>query len=271
MGFLGQNFQQQKKSWTNITTISLRAITCPHHNFLFDTTVQSCHIWPNDWRVRICLLAHLPLNLLRKRVNVPATKLQPFSSRPKVNQNPSTGNWPIISMSTASPSLRQRGKKGRATTPLSDAQNGTVELVDKAQPQIKSSISSEWDYKLVFAIITLLGFATRFYGISHPDQVVFDEVHFGKVRDSQLPPRTSFCPKATFARPKILTACTLASLHPIIYNECTFSMSILPSESFSLRSQAGSSDIGETFSSTTLEIPTSSTKSHMSLIVPFQL
>jgi dolichyl-phosphate-mannose-protein mannosyltransferase len=29
--------------------------------------------------------------------------------------------------------------------------------------------------------MTLLAFVTRFYGISHPNQVVFDEVHFGKV------------------------------------------------------------------------------------------
>jgi len=40
----------------------------------------------------------------------------------------------------------------------------------------------EWDYKLALAIITLLAFATRFFGINHPDEVVFDEVHFGKVR-----------------------------------------------------------------------------------------
>ncbi|KAL1894128.1 Dolichyl-phosphate-mannose--protein mannosyltransferase 4 [Ceratocystis pirilliformis] len=31
-----------------------------------------------------------------------------------------------------------------------------------------------------FSIMTLMAFATRFWGISHPDEVVFDEVHFGK-------------------------------------------------------------------------------------------
>jgi dolichyl-phosphate-mannose-protein mannosyltransferase len=41
---------------------------------------------------------------------------------------------------------------------------------------------SEWDYKLALAIITVLAFVTRFWGISHPNEVVFDEVHFGKVR-----------------------------------------------------------------------------------------
>ncbi|KAI9894234.1 MAG: hypothetical protein M1814_004088 [Vezdaea aestivalis] len=40
--------------------------------------------------------------------------------------------------------------------------------------------SGGWDYKIAFAIITILGFATRFWGISHPNEVVFDEVHFGK-------------------------------------------------------------------------------------------
>ena len=41
---------------------------------------------------------------------------------------------------------------------------------------------SQWDYKLALAVITIFAFATRFYGISHPNEVVFDEVHFGKVR-----------------------------------------------------------------------------------------
>ena len=39
----------------------------------------------------------------------------------------------------------------------------------------------EWDYRIAFSIITLLAFITRFWGISHPNEVVFDEVHFGKV------------------------------------------------------------------------------------------
>ena len=44
--------------------------------------------------------------------------------------------------------------------------------------------SSEWQFRLAFAVITALAFITRFWGIGHPDQVVFDEVHFGKVRVS---------------------------------------------------------------------------------------
>lgn len=51
------------------------------------------------------------------------------------------------------------------------------------KPQVASKPGSEWDYKLAITIITILAFLTRFWGISHPSQVVFDEVHFGKVRD----------------------------------------------------------------------------------------
>jgi dolichyl-phosphate-mannose-protein mannosyltransferase len=39
----------------------------------------------------------------------------------------------------------------------------------------------EWDYRIALAIITVLAFVTRFWGIGHPNEVVFDEVHFGKV------------------------------------------------------------------------------------------
>ena len=40
---------------------------------------------------------------------------------------------------------------------------------------------SEWDYWLAMTIMTVLAFATRFYRIDYPNEVVFDEVHFGKV------------------------------------------------------------------------------------------
>ncbi|KAG9810081.1 dolichyl-phosphate-mannose--protein mannosyltransferase, partial [Aureobasidium melanogenum] len=46
--------------------------------------------------------------------------------------------------------------------------------------ETKQAASNDWDYKLALAVITLLAFATRFYAITHPNQVVFDEVHFGK-------------------------------------------------------------------------------------------
>lgn len=40
---------------------------------------------------------------------------------------------------------------------------------------------SEWSYWLAIAVLTVLAFITRFYKISYPNEVVFDEVHFGKV------------------------------------------------------------------------------------------
>lgn len=40
---------------------------------------------------------------------------------------------------------------------------------------------SEWDYWLAMTVLTVLAFATRFYRIDYPAEVVFDEVHFGKV------------------------------------------------------------------------------------------
>lgn len=45
---------------------------------------------------------------------------------------------------------------------------------------------SEWDYWLAMVILTVLAFATRFYRIDYPNEVVFDEVHFGKVWSSML-------------------------------------------------------------------------------------
>lgn len=52
----------------------------------------------------------------------------------------------------------------------------------------KKAVTPEWDYKLGLLITTILSFITRFWGISHPNEVVFDEVHFGKVRKDPLLP-----------------------------------------------------------------------------------
>ncbi|ODM19828.1 hypothetical protein SI65_04814 [Aspergillus cristatus] len=80
-------------------------------------------------------------------------------------------------MSGTSPSLRKRGGKKEAdyasddaSSPLLAGQGGSV--APKRQ--------SEWSYRLAMAILTVLAFVTRFWGISYPDEVIFDEVHFGK-------------------------------------------------------------------------------------------
>ena len=85
------------------------------------------------------------------------------------------------------PSVRQRkggnnanANQNRSNTPQP---NGKTDLdLDALKENAKTAVKSEWDYKLALLVITGLAFLTRFWGIGHPDQVVFDEVHFGKVR-----------------------------------------------------------------------------------------
>ncbi|RKP11169.1 glycosyltransferase family 39 protein [Thamnocephalis sphaerospora] len=50
-----------------------------------------------------------------------------------------------------------------------------------ARPKVKASVTglNSRDYTAL-AVVTLLAFVTRFYKLSTPDEVVFDEVHFGK-------------------------------------------------------------------------------------------
>ena len=43
---------------------------------------------------------------------------------------------------------------------------------------------SQKGYKIALILVTIVSFITRFWKINHPDQVVFDEVHFGKVCES---------------------------------------------------------------------------------------
>ncbi|KAK3310362.1 glycosyltransferase family 39 protein [Chaetomium strumarium] len=85
------------------------------------------------------------------------------------------------STSTPPGTLRQRNV-GSATKKAKDGSSSDVELdkLVKAASAKASGASSERDYKAVFVVITALAFLTRFWGISHPNEVVFDEVHFGK-------------------------------------------------------------------------------------------
>ena len=88
-----------------------------------------------------------------------------------------------MATTTATPqgSVRQRNvapsaKKNTAVT-VSDSE---LDSFVKANAVAKAA-SAERDYQITFVIITALAFLTRFWGISHPNEVVFDEVHFGKV------------------------------------------------------------------------------------------
>jgi len=96
-------------------------------------------------------------------------------------------------MSSPAGSVRHRGnaaniavpKKSRDVTPVpKDTKDAHLDAIIKANGSKKSG--SEWDYRLAITIITVLAFVTRFWGISHPNEVVFDEVHFGKVRISAV-------------------------------------------------------------------------------------
>ena len=83
--------------------------------------------------------------------------------------------------------MRQRGAREtpkKATSPSQESSDS--DLIPELKAQIKSTITSEWDYKAALAVITALAFITRFWGIGHPNEVVFDEVHFGKVRQRAL-------------------------------------------------------------------------------------
>ena len=87
----------------------------------------------------------------------------------------------------SSPStVRHRGgqnAKKRPITPNPEVSSDKdIDAVAKVKKELRPSQGFEWDYKITITIITILAFATRFYGISHPNQVVFDEVHFGKVQ-----------------------------------------------------------------------------------------
>lgn len=86
-------------------------------------------------------------------------------------------------------SVRQRGgqkEKKSSTTPqrVDSDLNGMLRDTNLPQlPQVVNKVvTSDWDYKLALTVITIAAFITRFWGIGHPDEVVFDEVHFGKVR-----------------------------------------------------------------------------------------
>ncbi|KAL6168387.1 Dolichyl-phosphate-mannose--protein mannosyltransferase 4 [Exserohilum turcicum] len=89
---------------------------------------------------------------------------------------------PTMSSSPAG-SVRQRaGKdKKRPVSPNPEALSEKMSnVVEKVKPYKPQSQGSEWDYRLAITVMTALAFVTRFWGIRHPDQVVFDEVHFGK-------------------------------------------------------------------------------------------
>lgn len=82
-------------------------------------------------------------------------------------------------------SVRQRGgqKDKKSNSPIQEKiSNGDVNgILKDTGTALENAVTSAWDYKAALAVITVLAFITRFWGIGHPNEVVFDEVHFGKV------------------------------------------------------------------------------------------
>lgn len=91
-------------------------------------------------------------------------------------------------MSSQQGSVRKRKEnsvppktKDPLATGITTPREPDLDALVKANLASKSS-GAEWDYRIALGVITLLAFITRFWGISHPNEVVFDEVHFGKVK-----------------------------------------------------------------------------------------
>ncbi|TGZ85739.1 family 39 glycosyltransferase [Ascodesmis nigricans] len=79
--------------------------------------------------------------------------------------------------------VRQRGrKKGdlRPDTPTGLSASEDERIEEKPRKPLIRRDLPETGFKVGLALVTLLAFATRFWGITYPDEVVFDEVHFGK-------------------------------------------------------------------------------------------
>lgn len=84
--------------------------------------------------------------------------------------------------STPQGSLRQRNPPSKKAEAAVFAPEAELDKLAKAGAQ-RADAQYDADYKIGFFFITVLAFVTRFWGISHPNEVVFDEVHFGKVCD----------------------------------------------------------------------------------------
>ena len=90
----------------------------------------------------------------------------------------------MAASSTPQGSLRHRNVAGSSNPKKKDGASSDSDLdtIIKAKTlTAKKTTGSQREYQITAVLITALAFLTRFWGISHPDEVVFDEVHFGKV------------------------------------------------------------------------------------------
>ena len=101
-----------------------------------------------------------------------------------------------MSLGSTNPTLRHRrgSKKPLTSSGLDDDAEKTGLLTDKDRDVIRGAkADNRGQYRLALAVIAVLAFLTRFYAISHPSQVVFDEVHFGKVSSCSRRGYTEAC------------------------------------------------------------------------------
>jgi dolichyl-phosphate-mannose-protein mannosyltransferase len=146
-------------------------------------------------------------------------------------------------MSSPHGSLKQRGPKDAGkkqptalvADALTTAKANSKDALSSAKKHVQETARSEVDYKISFVIVTILAFLTRFWGISHPNEVVFDEVHFGKVGLHII---RFGCESDGYRTGRMLTY-WFHSSHLTICKALTSSMSILHSESSYSRSLAG--------------------------------
>ncbi|CAI4216280.1 unnamed protein product [Parascedosporium putredinis] len=87
---------------------------------------------------------------------------------------------PAMASGSNQGSLRQRNVPGKSTSPAPPSAQIDDVALDKLAAANAKPVVSENNFRIAFAVITALAFVTRFWGISHPNEVVFDEVHFGK-------------------------------------------------------------------------------------------
>ncbi|RDB20864.1 Dolichyl-phosphate-mannose--protein mannosyltransferase 4 [Hypsizygus marmoreus] len=82
------------------------------------------------------------------------------------------------------PRLRKQPSPQTGNLDLDNVQDdehvGEVYQNPKNRSHIEQLLETTKGSVIVVSILTALAFALRFYKINHPDQVVFDEVHFGK-------------------------------------------------------------------------------------------
>ncbi|KAI5297829.1 Dolichyl-phosphate-mannose--protein mannosyltransferase 4 [Ascosphaera atra] len=89
-------------------------------------------------------------------------------------------------MSSPTGSLRQRAGKKAVNVGAFDENDildpaaAPASSKAKASSRVVNVKQSDRTHRIWLAIVTVLAFVTRFKGITYPDSVVFDEVHFGK-------------------------------------------------------------------------------------------